>query len=137
MMYILLYLYILSIHQDIYNILFLVSSNYHCILYNLTQKLDLDAFSKIWGHGFIKINAIDCVDNVGAYICKYMQKTDDKRLLGRKMYFNSRGLNKPTEIKNKKIVEALQSSLQSQNLRYNQRFENDYNSINYSQYNIK
>ena len=66
-----------------------------------------------------------------------MQKTDDKRLLGRKMYFNSRGLNKPTEIKNKKIVEALQSSLQSQNLRYNQRFENDYNSINYSQYNIK
>lgn len=111
--------------------------HYHCIFYNLTQKLDLDAFSKIWGHGFVKINAIDCVDNVGAYICKYMQKTDDKRLLGRKMYFNSRGLNKPTEIKNKKIVEALQSSLQSQNLRYNQRFENDYNSINYSQYNIK
>lgn len=111
--------------------------HYHCIFYNLTQKLDLDVFSHIWGNGFVKVNKIDNVDNVGAYICKYMTKTDDDRLLGRKMYFNSRGLTKPMEIKDKKIVEALQNSLQSNNLKYSNTFSNDYNTISYSQYIIK
>lgn len=108
--------------------------HYHCIFYNLTQKLDLNVFSKIWGNGFVKVNKIDNIDNVGAYICKYMTKTDDDRLFGRKMYFNSRGLKKPTEIKDKKIVEALASSLQSDNLKYSNTFTNDYNTISYSQY---
>lgn len=41
-----------------------------------------------------------------------MTKTDDERLLGRKMYFNSRNLNKPKEIKESSVVEALVGSLQ-------------------------
>lgn len=28
--------------------------------------------SKIWGHGFVKINALDNVDNVGAYLTAYL-----------------------------------------------------------------
>lgn len=108
--------------------------HYHCIFYNLTQKIDVEKLSELWGNGFIKINKIDNVDNVGAYICKYMTKTDDNRLFGRKMYFNSRGLEKPTEIKDKKIVEALANSLQSDNLKYSNTFSNDYNTISYSQY---
>lgn len=111
--------------------------HYHALLYNLTDKLDVKKISDIWGNGFVKINSIKEVDNVGAYVCKYMTKTDDDRLLGRKMYFNSRGLNKPTEIKESSLVDALVGSLQDNSLTYENNFSNDYNSINYKQYIIK
>jgi len=111
--------------------------HYHCVLYNLTEKINIKELSKIWGHGFIKINAIDKVDNVGAYVCKYMTKTDDDRLKGKKMYFNSRGINKPQEIKDLATVNAVLGSLQKQSPTYENTFSNDYNSINYKQYNIK
>lgn len=107
------------------------------MLYNLTDKLDIDKLSSIWGNGFIKVNSINDVDNVGAYVCKYMTKTDDERLLGRKMYFNSRNLNKPKEIKESSVVEALVGSLQKNSLTYMNTFENEYNSINYKQYIIQ
>lgn len=108
--------------------------HYHVILYNLNGKVDLNKLSDIWGHGFIKLNKINGIDNVGAYICKYMTKTDDKRLEGRKMYFNSRNLTKPTEIKDFEIVNALVCSLQNQSPKYENTFTNEYNSINYKQY---
>lgn len=70
--------------------------------------VDVDKLSKVWGHGFIRLNKIkgdkkrfgtnEC-DNVGAYICKYMTKdNDDIRLKERKSYLMSRNLNKPVEI---------------------------------------
>ena len=108
--------------------------HYHFILYNVPQKLDLNEIAAIWGNGFIYANVVTNCDNVGAYICKYMTKNHKDRLRGEKMYFNSRGLKKPTEIKDKKIVEALASSLQSDNLKYSNTFSNDYNTISYSQY---
>lgn len=41
----------------------------------------------IWSNGFIKINAIDKVDNLGAYVIKYMTKDHaDERLQGLKAY---------------------------------------------------
>ena len=108
--------------------------HYHVVLYNLNGKVDLNKLSDIWGHGFIKLNKINGIDNVGAYICKYMSKTNDKRLEGRKMYFNSRNLIKPTEIKDLEIVNALVGSLQNQSPKYENTFNNEYNSINYKQY---
>ena len=110
--------------------------HYHCIFYNLTQKLDVKKLSELWGNGFIKINKIDNVDNVGAYICKYMTKSDDDRLCGRKMYFNSRNLNKPQEITNEKDVEALLNSLHRESITYSNIFSNDYNTITYLQCNL-
>ncbi|UFH66757.1 Rep protein (plasmid) [Clostridium cadaveris] len=111
--------------------------HYHVVLYNLTQKIDVKLLQDLWGHGFIKINAIDNVDNVGAYVCKYMTKTNDDRLLGKKMYFNSRCLNKPIEIKEPDLVESVESSLLGQALTYESSFKNKYNSISYKQYIIK
>ena len=108
--------------------------HYHVVLYNLTGKVDLKKLSDIWGNGFIKLNKIKGVDNVGAYICKYMTKSEDNRLEGRKMYFNSRNLNKPTEIKEPEIVDALASSLQYQAPKYESIFSNEYNTISYKQY---
>ena len=108
--------------------------HYHCLLYNLTQKINIGTMEDIWGNGFIKINAIDNVDNVGAYVCKYMTKADDDRLKGRKMYFNSRNLNKPKEIKDNELVDAVVSSLLNQSPKYENVFSNEYNDIQYKQY---
>lgn len=54
---------------------------------------------ELWGQGFIKINAVDHVDNVGAYIAKYMTKAEaDPRMIGRKSYMTSKNLEKPRVI---------------------------------------
>jgi len=67
---------------------------------------------EIWGNGFVKINRIDRVDNLGAYVTKYMQKDmNDERLQGRKSYFRSKGLKKPIVYTTKKEVESLAVSL--------------------------
>lgn len=51
---------------------------------------------QLWGLGFIKVNAIDKVDNLGAYISKYMTKDNaDERLQCEKGYFCSKGLLRP------------------------------------------
>jgi len=57
---------------------------------------------KIWGNGFVWIrdlltgNKGKSVDNVGAYLVKYMNKNIiDKRLMGKKAYFTSRNLVRP------------------------------------------
>ena len=68
--------------------------HYH-MLANL-DYIDKEKLSKIWGKGFIKINDIKNVDNVGAYIVKYMNKNIiDKRLMGKKAYFASKNLIRP------------------------------------------
>lgn len=72
--------------------------HYHMIC-NLpfVKKTELQ---EIWGAGFVKINAIDKVDNIGAYVVKYMQKDiDDTRLQGLKAYNHSKGLEEPVELK--------------------------------------
>lgn len=111
--------------------------HYHVIFYNLPY-LKANKLADIWGNGFIKINRIDNVDNVGAYICKYMTKDNtDKRLEGNKCYFNSRGLFKPLEITEKKEVDELVDSLPQNALTYSSSFENDYvGYIDYKQYNL-
>ena len=55
-----------------------------------------DKLAKIWGKGFIKINDIKNVNNVGAYIIGYMNKNIiDKRLMGKKAYFTPKNLKRP------------------------------------------
>lgn len=55
--------------------------------------------AELWGGGYVKINRIDRVDNVGAYVIKYMTiDAGDKRLMGENAYLHSRGLEKPVEL---------------------------------------
>lgn len=112
--------------------------HYHVIFYNTPRKLNLNDLRAVWGHGHIKLNIIRDVDNVGAYVCKYMTKCEDeKKLRGKKMYFNSRGLKKPQEIKEPVLVKAIASSLDGQAPKYSNTFSNEYNSIDYKQYIIE
>lgn len=111
--------------------------HYHVIYYNLPY-LKASDLESLWGNGFVKINKIDHVDNVGAYICKYMAKdADDSRFHGNKLYFNSRGLFKPEEITDKKVVESVRDSLPVDKLRYSNTFENEHlGTVIYEQYNL-
>lgn len=60
----------------------------------------------LWGNGFVYINAISHVDNIGAYIVKYMTKDNmDTRLQGLKAYLYSRNLKKPEVIINHDLKE--------------------------------
>lgn len=51
---------------------------------------------KIWKHGFVDIKQLNHVDNVGAYIIKYMTKDVYVEFFrGRKVYLCSKGLERP------------------------------------------
>jgi len=100
----------------------------------------------VWGNGFIKINKIDDVDNVGAYVSEYLGQAEkgqghnieDDRLQGKKSYFSSRGLYKPVEITDKKIVERVAAALPEEYLTYSATFENEnLGNILYKQYNLR
>lgn len=105
--------------------------------------VEKDRLSEIWDNGFLKITAIDKVDNVGAYIVKYMTSDlDDTRLQGLKAYNASRGLKRPveavswkrqdlTEINN--IIERINEKSPS----YQSQYESEFNGqIDYLQYNF-
>ena len=112
--------------------------HYHVIFYNLPFT-KAGFIEEVWGNGFIKINKIDDVDNVGAYVCKYLTKDNsDDRLRGRRSYFNSRGLKKPIEeFLDDEGLEIIKKSLPGQAMTYKGEFENEFvGKIEYEQYNL-
>lgn len=116
--------------------------HYHMIC-NLPyiSKSDLQ---EIWGQGFVKINAIDKVDNVGAYVVKYMQKDiDDTRLQGLKAYNASQGLRKPLEMKSwdsrdEVLLKEIHSVIEGRTPSYEATYESDQaGQIEYLQFNLR
>ena len=75
--------------------------HYHAVFFNLPlinarHEYRTGEFASVWEHGFIKKKNVTNVPNVGLYMTKYMTKdATDRRLVGRKKYFSSRGLHKP------------------------------------------
>lgn len=112
--------------------------HYHMITYNL-PFVENKRLREIWGYGFVKVNNIDQVDNVGAYVTKYMTKdNDDPRLRGQKCHFSSRGLYKPKEeILDDKQKESLATALTNYEV-FSGDFQSDHlGLIQYKQYNMK
>jgi len=112
--------------------------HYHVIFFNLPY-IDCLELARIWGHGTIKINAIDNIDNVGAYVCRYMSRDfDDERLKGQKTYFFSRGVKKPKEVYlDYDDLKDVKKSLPDKARCYEAEFQNDYvGAIKYEQYNL-
>jgi len=77
--------------------------HFHCIFFNLPPEVEKNErtsrnIAKLWGHGFVDIERVRSAKNVGAYVCKYLNKSSsDKRLLGKKFYSTTRNLFKPRE----------------------------------------
>ncbi|MFH1292197.1 MAG: hypothetical protein ABIH87_03295 [bacterium] len=70
--------------------------------YHLLCDMPFIHFSVIhetWGHGNIDIKTLKDVDNIGAYVCKYLSKDMfDERTFGKKKFFRSQTLKDPIEI---------------------------------------
>lgn len=113
--------------------------HYHAIFFNL-PFIKYERLAEIWKNGYIWINEIDNVDNVGAYVTKYMTKEEqdkvrEDKLKGKKSYFTSRGLKKPEEIIDKKKIERIEKALSNAKV-FESDFENDHlGKITYKQYN--
>jgi hypothetical protein len=73
--------------------------HYHILL---NQEIDTKRIEKIWRHGFVKINKIKSINNVGLYVSKYLSKESfNRKYFGKKKFFYSRNLNRPQEFRGK------------------------------------
>lgn len=99
--------------------------------------------TEIWGLGFVKINKISHVDNVGAYVSKYMSKeVADERLRGLKGYNCSKGLERSTELKTwvdgeRVFKSACDVYIKNKKPVYTRTYTgNEIGEVGYSQYNL-
>lgn len=99
--------------------------HYH-LLCNL-RYVKSDEIEKIWGHGFIKIKRVNHVTNLGAYMSKYLQKDMyDTRLFGKKKFFCSQDLKRPTEIINEEARTYKKDNLDNLEKKWESTFYVDY-----------
>jgi len=84
--------------------------HYH-LLCNLPyiEKLSLE---KIWQNGFVFIRKVDSIDNLGAYVCKYLGKANfDKRYFRKNKFFYSFNLLRPVVVDKLLEVKCVLSNL--------------------------
>jgi len=86
--------------------------------------IEKDELTNIWGEGFIKINKIGHVNNIGAYVCKYLTK-EAMKLSGKKKFMYSPNLNRPQEIFNPDLIALIENSdkFQSAELQFQNSYE--------------
>lgn len=64
------------------------------IVFFTDDYISNNTIAECWGLGFTKINAIEHVNNLAAYVCKYLTK-EEFNLYGKNSYHCSRGLKRP------------------------------------------
>lgn len=68
---------------------------------NENFKMERQFADKVWKNGFVKIVAVDRVDNLGAYISKYLTDSIfDPRYFKKKKFFKSANLAEPVVVDN-------------------------------------
>jgi hypothetical protein len=91
--------------------------HYHAVFFNLPminskREFETGEAASLWGQGFIKKKNITEIPNVGLYMTKYMTKdAADRRLVGKKKYFSSRGLIKPVVVTHEYLIEGIMDYL--------------------------
>lgn len=114
--------------------------------YHMLAKLPFikaKELQEIWGNGFIKVNSIKHVDNLGAYVVKYMNKdTSDKRLQGLKAYNTSKNLIRWRELRSwepleMKYIYNLEDVIKNEKPVYASTYTSDYGGeVNIQQFNF-
>lgn len=113
--------------------------HYHLIFDGLPY-IPCDKLGEIWGNGFVGINRIDHVDNVGAYIRKYMaQDMEDKRLMGKKAYATSQGLVRPHEAYGSEAAELIAAyELEQKKAVFTNSYESEHQGLTtYKEFNLQ
>jgi hypothetical protein len=112
--------------------------HYHVLFYDLPY-VPHEKLTGIWGRGFVWINAVDDVDNLGVYMVEgYMGKEmEDERLNGQKHYWSSRGLAKPLVMYGREDL-SVKLGIEGREPVYRKSFVSDYvGVVDYEQYNLK
>lgn len=65
----------------------------HALLFD-DRKIPIEILRKAWNRGFVKINAVQKVKNLGAYVCKYLTKEEFEGYY-KNSYHVSRGISRP------------------------------------------
>jgi len=94
---------------------------------------------KVWKQGFVDIKQIDYVDNVGAYLIKYMTKNLSVELYkGKKIYLCSKGLERPVEYKGLEAEALIKFyELDHEKEVFTNSYESEYlGEITYKEYNL-
>jgi len=116
--------------------------HYHLVMFNL-PFIKTKVIADIWNHGFIKINTINNVSNIGAYVSKYRTKAEDTKdkLAGQKCYLSSHDLCQPYEIKlltgspeARILLEEIKTAYTPGSIYYNENDSEHYGIIKYTQY---
>ena len=95
---------------------------------------------KVWKHGFVDIKQLDRVDNVGAYIIKYMTKNVAIEFFkGKKIYLCSKGLERPFVYRGKEAELIIKTyGLDTKKEVFTNHYESEYlGNITYTEYNLK
>lgn len=95
---------------------------------------------KVWKHGFVDIKQLDHVDNVGAYIIKYMTKNVAIEFFrGKKIYLCSKGLERPFVYRGKEADLIINTyGLDTKKEVFTNSYESEYlGKIIYTEYNLK
>lgn len=97
--------------------------------------IDVNVLERLWGNGYVKINRLDNVDNVGAYITKYMTKDSiDERLIAKKCYTMSKNLKQPIAYTDEEEINEIMSSLENIKRVRSSEFETEYyGKVSYTQ----
>lgn len=101
------------------------------------QRWERDV-ARVWGHGFVDIKITSHIDNVGAYLSKYMTKEIEfDYFRNKKYYLCSQGLKRPEILKGKVALE-LYKAMKKENEVYTNSYESEYlGNIRYVEYNLK
>ena len=110
--------------------------HYH-LLCNL-PFIEQEAIAQMWGQGFIKINRLNSVTNIGAYVCKYLSKDMfDERTFGKKKFFRSQTLKAPVEILGWLATLFEKKYLTTSTPVYERTFQSDWTGeVNYRSYSL-
>ena len=96
-----------------------------------TKKLKKIYDVRYWQQGYSSAYTLSDVDNVTAYITKYMTKDIDNRLFGSRKYHYSRNLEKPIEeyidLTNDNEFEYIKKLTENCELKFNNKYKNTYN----------
>lgn len=112
--------------------------HYHC-LFNLPYIKHKVIQEEVWRNGFVSVNRIRHVDNLGAYVVKYMTKDlMDDRLFKNKTYLCSQGLKRPRILRGDDAWQRLaELNLDKEKEVYANSYESEYlGTIVYKEYNL-
>ncbi|MFW0837517.1 MAG: rolling circle replication-associated protein [Candidatus Komeilibacteria bacterium] len=101
--------------------------------------MEISELEFVWGQGFIRVNEINNVNNIGAYVCKYLSKDMfDDRTFGKKKFFHSQTLKKAIELMGYWAIRFLEKFLNTVKPVFEKIFESEWTGeVEYKAYSLE